>query len=94
MQVAFEWDPTKAEANARKHGVTFVEASTAFGDPLSVILPDPRHSISEARFVLFGRSLRGRLLAVMHTERGDRIRIISARPMTSRERREYAEGIR
>ena len=92
MEIAFEWDSEKAEINDRKHGVTFVEAATAFGDPLSVILPDPRHSIGEERFVLFGRSDRSRLLAVMHTERGEKIRIISARLMTSRETREYAEG--
>ena len=92
MEIAFEWDSEKAEINDRKHGVTFVEAATAFGDPLSVILPDPRHSIGEERFVLFGRSDRSRLLAVMHTERGEKIRIISARLMTSREKREYAEG--
>ena len=92
MEIAFEWDQEKAEINTRKHGVTFAEAATAFGDPLSVVLSDPRHSIGEERFVLFGRSDRSRLLAVMHTERGEKIRIISARLMTPREKREYAEG--
>jgi uncharacterized DUF497 family protein len=93
MDVDFEWDPAKAESNARKHGVTFTEAATAFGDPLSVTVADPRHSLAEERYVLFGRSDRGRLLAVMHTERGMIIRIISARLMTPRERREYEEGV-
>jgi uncharacterized DUF497 family protein len=92
MDLEFEWDPDKAAANARKHGVDFDEAGTAFADPLSVTVPDSRHSISEERFVLFGRSDRGRVLAVMHTERGQAIRIISARLATARERREYAEG--
>ena len=71
MDLEFDRDPEKAEANARKHGVTFVEAATAFGDPLAITIDDPRHSVEEERFVLFGRSGRGRLLAVMHTERGD-----------------------
>ena len=92
MELEFEWDPARAESNARKHGVTFPEAATAFHDPLSVTVNDPRHSGHEERFVLFGRSDRGRLLAVMHTERGTVIRIISARQVTSRERREYEEG--
>lgn len=93
METEFEWDPDKAAFNGRKHGVTFHEAATAFGDPLSVTVPDPRHSVGEERFVLFGRSGRGRLLAVMHTERGAVIRIISARQATPRERREYEEGL-
>lgn len=93
MDLDFEWDASKAEANARKHGVTFSEAATSFRDPLSVTVPDPRHSLREERSVLFGRSEQGQMLAVMHTERGSRIRIISARSMTPREKREYAEGI-
>ena len=88
----FTWDPAKAEANEWKHGVSFDEAKTAFGDPLSVTVDDERHSADEPRLVLFGRSDAGRLLAVMHTERGPSIRIISARPATRRERREYEEG--
>lgn len=63
-----------------------------YGDPLSITVPDPRHSLHEERSVLFGRSEQRQMLAVMHAERGPRIRIISARPMTPRERREYAEG--
>lgn len=93
MELEFEWDPEKAFANERKHGVSFSEAGTAFGDPLSVTVPDTRHSLDEDRYILFGRSDRGRLLAVMHTERGAAIRIISARLVTTRERREYQEGI-
>ncbi len=87
----FTWDPVKAQANERKHGVSFEEAKTAFGDPLSITVVDERHSVTEERLVLFGRSEPGRLLAVMHTERGAAIRIISARMATRRERREYEE---
>lgn len=90
----FTWDPAKAEANERKHGVGFEEALTAFGDPLSVTVPDERHASDEDRMVLFGVSDQGRLLAVMHLERGIAIRIISARAATRRERREYEEGVR
>jgi uncharacterized DUF497 family protein len=90
--VFFTWDPAKAEANEWKHGVSFDEAKTAFGDPLSVTVADERHSVGEERLVLFGLSDAGRLLAVMHTERGMAIRIISARLATRRERREYEEG--
>ena len=82
----------KDQANQRKHGVSFPEAATTFGDPLSVSVPNARHSMDEERHVLFGRSADGRLLAVMHTDRGGAIRIISAREMTPRERREYAKG--
>lgn len=85
----FEWDPAKAESNAGKHGVAFHDAVTVFGDPLSVTLPDPDHSRDEERCLLLGRSAAGRLLIVAITERGDTLRIISARPMTPRERRTY-----
>ena len=84
-----EWDPNKEESNADKHGVTFHEAATVFGDSLSVTLPDPDHSRDEERCLLLGRSAAGRLLIVAITERGDTLRIISARPMTPRERRTY-----
>jgi uncharacterized DUF497 family protein len=93
MDLEFEWDPAKAQANESKHGVRFSEAATAFGDPLSVTVPDTRHSTDEDRYILFGRSDSGRLLAVMHTDRGTAIRLISARLMTARERREYEEGM-
>jgi uncharacterized protein len=68
----FEWDPDKADRNLEKHGVSFAEASTTFGDPLSVTIPDPRQSEAEERFVLFGMSEQGRLLAVVHTDREGR----------------------
>ena len=84
-----EWDAAKAEGNAIKHGVPFQEAATVFGDSLSVTLPDPDHSRDEERYLLLGRSTAGRLLIVAITERGDTLRIISARLMTPRERRAY-----
>ena len=87
----FEWDPRKAAVNRAKHKVSFEEAVTAFGDPLGRITDDPRHSESEERYVLLGQSAGPRLLAVMLTERGPAIRLISARNATRRERREYEE---
>lgn len=92
MDLIFDWDRRKALSNAAKHGMTFAEAVTAFADPLSVTLPDPRHSDREARFAVFGLSDRGRFVAVMYTERWNAIRIISARLMTPRERRAYERG--
>ena len=91
MALLFEWDPQKARRNLAVHGVPFDEASTAFRDSLSVTINDPLHSADEDRFVLVGQSHRNRLLVVVHTERGDRIRIISARPVTNRERSYYEE---
>jgi hypothetical protein len=88
----FTWDPSKAEANLRKHGVSFQEASTAFRDPLSVTGADPDHSIGESRFITFGESVRGKLLVISHTERGGEIRILSARRATKPERKIYEEG--
>ncbi len=92
MAFTFEWDPRKAVANLRKHGVSFDEAATAFGDPFGIVVDDPRHSTNEARVALLGQSESSRLLAVMFTERGDRIRLISARKATRREHRHYEEG--
>ena len=92
MALVFEWDPRKARGNVAKHGVTFDEASTVFQDVLSATIGDPLHSEDEERFVLIGHSHRGRLLVVVHTERGDRVRVITARPATARERREYEEN--
>jgi uncharacterized protein len=83
MGLLFEWDPTKARLNIKTHGIFFDEASTAFRDPLSNTIEDPLHSEGEERFVLIGKSIRGRLLVVVHTERGNRIRIISARLATN-----------
>ena len=91
MALLFEWDPQKARRNLAIHGVSFDEASTAFRDPLSVTIDDPQHSAYEERFILIGHSHRNRLLVVVHTERGDRYRIISARPATNRERFRYEE---
>ncbi len=88
----FEWDPKKARANLRKHGVSFDEAATVFLDDLSLTGDDPDHSVSEERLVTFGVSSAGRLLVIAHTERSDRTRIISARPATRSERKLYEEG--
>jgi hypothetical protein len=90
----FEWDARKARANNRKHGVSFEEAKTVFSDPLGRITDDPRHSLSEQRYVLVGTSRRGRLLAIMFSERADNIRLISARRATNRERNAYEEASR
>ena len=88
----FEWDPKKARTNRHKHGVTFEEASSVLRDPLSATAYDPDHSVHEDRFVTFGISSQGRLLTVAHTERGNAIRIISARPATTSERQIYEQG--
>jgi uncharacterized protein len=88
----FEWDPRKARLNLARHRVSFVEATTAFRDPLAATGSDPDHSIGEARFVTFGVSAKGRLLVVSHSERGESIRIISARRATKQEREIYEEG--
>jgi len=87
----FDWDPKKAESNAERHGVLFPEAATAFGDPLSLTVPDADHSDGEARFVLMGVTYLGRLVVVAHAESDDNIRIISARPATNAERRHYEQ---
>lgn len=92
MGLLFEWDPNKARLNIKKHGISFDEASTAFRDPLSQTIDDPLHSEDEKRFVLIGRSIQGQLLVIVHTERGDRIRIISARLATRKERLRYEEN--
>ena len=91
MGYIFEWDPKKAETNARKHGVTFDEACTAFGDPLALLLPDPDHSFGEERYVVLGMSDQQRLLVVSFAERPPRTRLISARRATRRERGLYEE---
>ena len=88
----FEWNPQKAASNLAKHTVSFEDAATVFGDPLGRIMADPRHSVEEERFVLLGLSQTKRLLAVMYVDRGEAIRIISARRATPRERRTYEEA--
>jgi len=87
----FEWDSKKAEANRKKHGVSFEEGVTAFGDPLSMNMPDPDHSESEQRFTVIGLSDRYRLLVVCYTEIEDNTRIVSARQATRFERKAYEE---
>jgi uncharacterized DUF497 family protein len=87
----FVWDRDKAASNLRTHGVDFHEAATAFADALSITIADPEHSIDEERWLLVGQSGAGRLVVVAHTERGDEIRIINARPATRRERQTYEE---
>ena len=85
----FEWNPNKAESNYEKHDVSFEEAATVFNDLLSVTFPDPDHSVGESRYVIIGVSRFGQLLIVSHTDRGEKIRIISARKATRQERRFY-----
>ena len=88
----FEWDGNKAAANLRKHGVSFEEASSVFGDPLAITFQDPAHSAGEHRFLAVGVSLRGVPLVVSFVDRGKRTRLISARPATRAERKIYEEG--
>lgn len=89
--MVFEWDAAKARTNYREHGVSFSEAATVFGDPLSITILDPDHSLEEERRLTIGRSVGGRYLIVAHAERGGRIRLISARSLTRRERNAYEE---
>ncbi len=88
----FEWDENKAARNLLKHRVSFEEAKTVFDDPLYVDFYDPDHSDDEERYLIVGESNRGRLLIVSYTERGDVIRLISARVVTRSEREAYEEG--
>jgi len=89
----FEWDPEKAEKNKTKHRVTFEEAASVFFDPLSRTIADPHHSTDEDRWIILGQSNRGRLLVVVHVDRGTNIRIISARVATKREKQNYEENL-
>ena len=91
MAYEFAWDPSKAVGNIQKHRVSFEEASTAFGDNFSMLIPDPLHSEDEERFTLLGQSTRNRLLVVVHTEREGSIRLISVRLATANERKTYEE---
>jgi len=93
MPLEFEWDLRKARSNLAKHGVAFEEASTIFGDSLSLTIPDPEHSHMEGRHITMGTAFNGKLLVVVHTDRGDNIRIISARRASRRERKFYEETI-
>ncbi|MEO0988361.1 MAG: BrnT family toxin [Cyanobacteria bacterium J06639_14] len=87
----FEWNPEKAASNLEKHNVSFQEAATVFNDPLSLTVPDPKHSIDESRYIIIGISRLKQLLIVAHTDREDIVRIISARKVTRRERKFYEE---
>ena len=88
----FEWDPDKENSNRKKHQVGFAEAKTVFNDPLELTLPDLTHSFDEDRFLSLGRSEADRLIVVSYTERhDDRIRIISARLASRKERRQYEQ---
>jgi len=89
--IAFEWDRKKDSANRRKHGAGFTEATTVFDDPLSITIPDPDHAGDEERFLIIGLSSQRNLLVVVHTIRGEQIRLISARLATKHERRNYEE---
>ncbi len=92
MSIEFAWDEDKARKNLKKHGVSFEEASSVFGDPLALTIPDPLHSEEEDRFITLGESHRRQLVVVASTDRRDKIRIISARVATRRERKDYEEG--
>ncbi len=91
--MVYEWNVAKAKANAKKHGVTFVEAATVFPDPMALTFPDPDHSGDEDREITIGYTTGRVAVFVAHCQRGQRLRIISARKATSRERRQYEEGI-
>ena len=88
----FDWNPQKAESNLAKHGVSFHEAGTIFGDPLAITFDDPDHSVGEFRYLTFGLSRLENLLIVSYTERDGKIRIISARRMIKKERQIYEKG--
>lgn len=88
----YEWDPKKATANLRKHGMSFEEAATVFRDPLAITFPDPDYSDEEDREITIGLTTKHRVVFVSHSPRGDRTRIISARKATPKERKQYEEG--
>ena len=90
--MAYEWDPVKARLNSRKHGIQFADAVTALEDEYGLSMPDPS-SDEEQRWITLGRDALGRLLLVVYTWRGDRLRLISARRATSRESRQYERGL-
>ena len=92
--LSFEWDTQKAATNEKKHGVPFAEACTVFADPLSLTIDDPLHSDDEERFIIIGLSYKNRILVVVHTDRGDTIRIISARKATKTERSYYESNVK
>lgn len=89
----YEWDPDKAKQNRRKHRITFEEAATVFLDPQAVTYPDPYHSDKETREITIGHAATDKVVFLSHTQRGERIRIISARKATKKERKQYEESI-
>jgi uncharacterized DUF497 family protein len=92
-QVGFEWNDLKEAQNLRIHGVDFSESVECFDDPLALVRADPEHSRHEHRFIIIGRSNKGRILLTVFTDRGVEIRIISSRRATRREVRDYEEGV-
>lgn len=92
VTVIYDWNASKAALNVRKHGVTFEEAASIFGDPLAFTFPDPDHAVGEERRLTFGLSVLERILVVSHVEHEHGIRIISARKATAHERKIYEEG--
>ena len=92
MQPQYEWDEDKARTNLRKHQVSFLEGATVFNDQFVATQSDPGHSLAEQRYIAIGRSVRGRILVVVFTERGDKLRLISCRKATPRERKVYEEN--
>ncbi len=91
MKPPFEWNEEKAQTNFKKHKISFEEAETVFDDPLSITIPDPKHSIAEERFIDIGQSNKKRILVVVYTERRKKIRLISARLADRAERKKYEE---
>jgi uncharacterized DUF497 family protein len=94
MALLFEWDDGKATENLRKHGVSFEEAATTFADPMSLTIDDPAHSQNEERFIIMAKSLRGRLLVTVFTERAEQIRIINSRRASSPELEQYEQRLK
>jgi uncharacterized DUF497 family protein len=91
MSLIFEWDVNKAQSNLDKHGISFEETATVFADENALTINDPSHSINEKRYVTLGSSHKGKILVVVHTDRGERIRIISGRPASKKERQQYQQ---
>ena len=92
MILEFEWDHEKDSINQKKHNVSFEEAKTVFGDQFSITINDPKHSLNEQRYIDIGLSDKLRLLVVVYTERGNKIRLISSRKATSQERKIYEQS--
>lgn len=91
MGLSFEWDPSKEKINLKKHGISFEEATTVFNDPFSLTIPDPIHSFEEERFITIGKSMLGKTIVVIHVDRGNNIRVISARKANHQEIKNYEE---